>query len=530
MIKVLIVDDEPFIRQGLRILIDWNELGFEIADEAANGKEAIQLLQEHQYDLIIADIKMPNINGIELIEFVYKNKLSDAKFIILSGFYEFDYAKKAIKYNVAEYILKPIQKDELVRVLMEFKENYFKREKAIAHKEQMERVVFDKHLISIIWNKYDENAILYVKKYLTDSKELRYINIELNLLDNYFITLTEQERYKEQKELYNILAEVLGENKHHVILGVNNQENCSDIGFIYAKAFSVKQNMGEKEYINSLLEPIKKKLKYRFNVYIGQQVDDIEQLSKSFKSAIIAKSFQTFEKNKEISYYEDIMDSKSGFASLNKDDIDKLIRSVEENNRKDMEIYINNIYQKLENNLVDPMYINLNINYLLYCLINLANELDPDANQEEVLQNICQGAFDQILVRGSSSHFKKFIFDFADYTDTLRKNTFRGVLCYIEKEIEEHYMENLSLKTLSEKYFINSAYLGQIFKKNYGVSFKDYLNNYRIDRATELLIRTDEKVYLIAERVGYNNLDYFINKFVAVKGKTPLQFRKQYLK
>ena len=91
-------------------------------------------------------------------------------------------------------------------------------------------------------------------------------------------------------------------------------------------------------------------------------------------------------------------------------------------------------------------------------------------------------------------------------------------------------MDNLSLKLLSEKYFINSAYLGQIFKKKYGISFKDYLNNYRIERATELLMKTDDKIYMIAESVGYHNLDYFMSKFVGMKGKTPLQYRKQFLR
>jgi two-component system response regulator YesN len=91
-------------------------------------------------------------------------------------------------------------------------------------------------------------------------------------------------------------------------------------------------------------------------------------------------------------------------------------------------------------------------------------------------------------------------------------------------------MDNLSLKTLSEKYFMNTAYLGQIFKKQFDISFKDYLNNYRIERATELLMRSDDKIYLIANLVGFKNTDYFISKFVQLKGITPLQFRKQLIK
>ncbi|HPU64022.1 MAG TPA: AraC family transcriptional regulator, partial [Mobilitalea sp.] len=115
------------------------------------------------------------------------------------------------------------------------------------------------------------------------------------------------------------------------------------------------------------------------------------------------------------------------------------------------------------------------------------------------------------------------------YLNSLRKNVFGGILADIEREITENYMHNISLKSLSEKYYINRAYLGQIFKKQFGVSFKDYLNNYRIEKACEILLRTDDKIYEIAEAVGFNNTDYFISKFVQIKGTTPLQYRKQFL-
>lgn len=95
------------------------------------------------------------------------------------------------------------------------------------------------------------------------------------------------------------------------------------------------------------------------------------------------------------------------------------------------------------------------------------------------------------------------------------------------REVREHYEENLTLKDLSAKYFINSAYLGQIFRKKYEMSFKDYLNNYRMEQAASLLLRTDKRVYEIAEEVGYRNLEYFINRFIATKGCTPAKYRKQ---
>ena len=107
------------------------------------------------------------------------------------------------------------------------------------------------------------------------------------------------------------------------------------------------------------------------------------------------------------------------------------------------------------------------------------------------------------------------------------KNVSRGVLGNVEKEIKEHYADNLTLKGLSEKYYVNSAYLGQLFRKKYGQSFKDYLNNYRMDQAVDLLLHSDKKIIQVAEEVGYHDLDYFVNRFIQVKGCTPAKFRKQ---
>ncbi len=109
----------------------------------------------------------------------------------------------------------------------------------------------------------------------------------------------------------------------------------------------------------------------------------------------------------------------------------------------------------------------------------------------------------------------------------LRANQSRGVLSQIESDLKANFRENLTLKDLSKKYFVNAAYLGQTFKKQYGESFKDYLNRIRVEAAVELLLYSDKKIYEIAEEVGYKDMDYFINKFIALKGCTPAKFRKQ---
>ena len=146
-------------------------------------------------------------------------------------------------------------------------------------------------------------------------------------------------------------------------------------------------------------------------------------------------------------------------------------------------------------------------------MIHLASEQDDEVNQEEILRLISESSFETGTMRGSKTHLMRFACEYGDYLSQLRK--------------KEHYADNLTLKGLSEKYYVNSAYLGQLFRKKYGQSFKDYLNNYRMDQAADLLLHSDKKIIQVAEEVGYHDLDYFVNRFIQVKGCTPAKFRKQ---
>lgn len=170
--------------------------------------------------------------------------------------------------------------------------------------------------------------------------------------------------------------------------------------------------------------------------------------------------------------------------------------------------------------------VTMNTNYLLFQLIHLAVEQDETVNQEEVMRYISDNVSEAGMVRGSRLHLRKFACEYAEYLIQMRKNVSRGVLLDIEKEVREHYAENLTLRELSAKYYINSSYLGQIFRKHYGRSFKDYLSDIRMDEAAMQLLKTDKKVSQIAEDVGYHDTDYFINKFIELKGCTPSRYRK----
>nr|WP_206762716.1 response regulator [Mobilitalea sibirica] len=527
----MIVDDEPFIRQGLKILINWEQYGFSVCGEASNGEEALSLMKINEYDLIITDIKMPQMNGIELITYTCENISKNIRFIILSGFYEFEYAKKAIKYDVVDYVLKPVQKDELIRVLEDYKVQYFRQVEHQKKLEFSEKFVFDRYLSGLITGVYDNSAITYVEQYLADIINVRYINLEYDPTEEEYRLLSQENKLLAQRLLYNSLKDYLGDYWYHAYMETGGSDSGYSVGFIYVKKLAEESEATEKEYIYKLYKSLKKILSYKVIFYIGQKVDTIEQITESYKSATIAKTFQRFSKEKDIAYYDEIegLVNPSIKHSVDKELLDDLIRAMEENDIDSINQRIDIIYEHFKELVTEPDFIKINLDYLLFNLINLAKELDPDFDQEELYKIISQGGYNQIAVRGSVKHFKEFAHEFSNYLSLLRQHAFGGVLADVEREITEHYMDNLSLKSLSEKYYINSAYLGQIFKKQYGISFKDYLNKYRIDRAAEVLIRSDEKIYLVAAAVGFNNTDYFISKFVQIKGITPLQYRKKFL-
>lgn len=203
MIKVMIADDEPFIRQGLKILINWEQYGFTVCAEASNGKEALELMDSMSIDLIITDIKMPNMSGIELIEYTWDHISKQIRFIILSGFYEFEYARKAIKYGVVDYVLKPVQKEELIRALENYKEQHYKRIADRKKLENSDKLEFDRCLSYLISDKYDKDNLDYVKSFTSDYSDIRYISIEYDPSEDDFKALQAETKMKARNHLYD---------------------------------------------------------------------------------------------------------------------------------------------------------------------------------------------------------------------------------------------------------------------------------------------------------------------------------------
>ncbi len=217
----------------------------------------------------------------------------------------------------------------------------------------------------------------------------------------------------------------------------------------------------------------------------------------------------------------------SGITGINIKKMEQLVEDTVQGRMEAIERDVDEIFREIHAAGADYRLVRLYRDYMQVMLLRCSEEKLSGISRQEVLTFISEHDFDPKGMKGSRSQFKRFACDFAEYRMRFSSQDTTGLLLQIEKDIRANYMQDISLKSLSEKYYISRPYLGQIFRKQFGVCFKDFLNRVRIENAERLLLHTDEKVYNIAVMVGYSNSDYFINKFTAAKGATPARFRRQ---
>ena len=526
MLKVMLVDDEPFILQGLEVIIDWKAEGFEIVKKAVNGKDALQYLEEHEVDLVITDIRMPEMNGLELLEAIRDQLQKNCYLIILSGYSDFKYAKAAIQYECVDYLLKPVQKDtllECLRTVMDKNQVYVVENRKT---EQLERSYLDQNILSLLRGKWEKVNLDYVKKHLNLQGEIRYIHITMDHLA-LIEELTDDEIQSVRQDIYESAARFLGNYADHLFVDLFDYVEEYEVGFIFCDYMAGQSYGSKEEMFESMIKHIQLSVpEYPIIMLVGKAINDPVRLPYSYSSAGMMRSYKNFQEKQTVYIYDEGMQIEQSRAILSKQSLDLLVQAVNQNNRTEIEQTVDALFDDMEREGVVRDNMALNTNYLLFNLLHLAVEQDPSINQEEVLAYMTEKMEAGTFSRGTRMHMKEFAAEYAEYLIQLRKNSSRGILDDIDAEIREHYADNLTLRSLSQKFYINSSYLGQIFKKRYGQSFRDYLNNYRIAEAASQLVNTDKKISQIAEEVGYHDLDYFISKFIALQGCTPSRYRK----
>ncbi len=512
MYKVLIVDDEPMIREGLRTLIPWTSYGFEIIDSASNGKEALEKYRNRHFDLIIADIRMPEMSGITLIETI-RELDKDVNFIILSGYADFEYARKAISARVIGYLLKPVDEDELVEYLEKLKKKLDQQHTLNQLKMTNQTALKNSFILSIL---HGENASHeFVEEELLnwqlESKEYQIILFK-------FLSTNSMEI----EEIKQLLAQSFEPERGALFI------NDSTIGMI------LKDIPKTQESYQYLLETIKKIIHvYDPIISISDAVTSMKELPAAYTQAntlleqhffFDEKGFLSKNSKPFLSPQEMRMESAEGYEAILNSYAEKIYFSIDVASQMGIEERLIEMAQLLVNEGCTEDQIKRYYFRILSSVLNKCSAEKPEI--QSVLSEVSESMVDiykQATLSQLIIYTQKLLLtimsslEYGDQHDQMKR---------LEDFILRNYHKQLKLEMLAEIFNYNSAYLGKLFKNHTGEYFNTYLDKVRIENAKKLLNK-GLKVYQVAEQVGFTNVDYFHNKFKKYVGSSPSTYRKK---
>lgn len=524
-VQVLLADDEPFILKGLQMLIDWELYGCEIVATASTGLEAYNIIKSQKIDLAIVDIRMPELTGLELITRVREEGGIDTDFVILSGFSDFEYAQTALRLKVVDYLLKPVSQKQLVSVLRKAGVKKDADNVLQEHADKLKRACLVQYLVAILSGNSNKHQVDYVCENMAVGGEMNFVHITLDNVTS-LEEMTDEEVSEVKKKIIENCSEYLGKFSDHLLPEAEGFEEDYEIGFLFCDAMAKAAGKDFREYLEELRKAAMRNIPVEVVLLVGKTVTETSKLAVSYNSACELRYLKSLRPYGECLYlYDDDMDVTHSQAKemIHKDAADDLVNAVIKHDHDEISECVDRLFENMENSHFNR-FLNLNVNYFLFRMIHLAVEIDETVEQDNILLYIS----DDVFVPGKNfkERFKTFALEYSDYLTQLKKNSGHRGLKDVERYIQDHYAENLTLRDLGKMYYINSSYLGQLFHKKYGISFKDYLNNCRINAAAEMLLKSDRKVADIAAEVGYKDIDYFVSKFIEINGCTPTKYRR----
>lgn len=533
-IKVFLVEDEMVIRRGIKNSIDWEKEGYIFCGEASDGELAYPMIIKEKPDILITDIRMPFMDGLELCKLV-KKELPNIKILILSGYDEFDYAKEAIRLGVTEYLLKPISSGKLLEALNGVSESIRreKEDKDLVRKymeEMRENTEHEKQKFfeqMIAGNLSMADALETGKKYEMNLSAGMY-----NLLLFRF-TLGEENRKS---------GELLGEAEYAIEKLTERLEYVFEFqrgveGWAFLLMADNEEQMSErvKELSKDLEEIMKNYSTIAYFGGIGQPVARLRELEESFREAerALAARF-TMELNRIISV-EDIrmaqnVDTLDDIEITSFGEIEKTRTMLEKflNNgaEDEIDVYINELPEENLKSVLMRQYIIMDayIVMMSFCEKIEGIEGEMQAQSEELKNSMKTSQTLEEIKNYIRMLLKKII----GVRDTISGRRYSDIIEIAKDQIRKTYMsDEISLNTIAAEVGMSPSYFSSIFSKEMGKTFVEYLTEIRMDRAKELLMCSSMKTSEIGYEVGYKDPHYFSYIFKKTQNCTPKEFRAQ---
>ncbi|REE56318.1 two-component system response regulator YesN [Paenibacillus taihuensis] len=520
MRRAILVDDEIFARKGLVGLIPWEQYGFEIVAEAEDGEEALALIGQHMPDLVITDIRMPVVDGLELIQTVQERFGQTVKFIIISGYGDFKYAQQAVRFGVHDYLLKPIDEDELTETLQRISTMLDTTPSWTP--EEVNPILQASLFEQLISGKTDEKAVSEAAQLLglPEDKPLRYIALELNDIP---VEASDEQRSSQIEKVREAVVELL--KRRFDVTPVVYVRNQAELGILIRRqesnlAWAVR--LGDELVRAAKGQIIEGAVPL---VYVGAEAAKLCEIKGSYQSATELQRLKFAFANQSVIVFDDLGGTKLQFKELESSFYSELMERLEEHDSEGVNALADAMFRAFQEQRFALESITSSLARCVHETTRIIQTMQGDEDKLAAFQPIMQWQNEPRTLQG----VKRLLIDFLNECMTsiasLRSTTMRGDIGKIRCYIETNYTNNISLKSIAKLYYMNPVYLGQLFKKTYGVYFNDFLLQIRIQEAKRQLRQTDKKIYEIAASVGFGNPDYFVSQFEKVEGKTPTEYK-----
>lgn len=532
--KVIIIDDKPLIREALIQTIRWEKLGCRVAAEASNGLEAKEMILRERPEIIISDIRMPGMNGLELTEFV-KERLPEAKVIIITGYQEFEYAKKALQLGVFDFLLKPLENKTVEEVLAKAVTQIHKSRKEM---EFQSRIILenDKYKIEadrsrrIVQSRMLYEALTHRREWIEAEEEIRKIHLDKRR----YAAVVARVRTSDAEMAAEISRRItLSMREYDKRYGTDTYDMFvnQDAVFLIFSGMEVSSrlyNVRLKSHLYAVNEKLKAEYKVGCCFAVSQVSVRIGQIAESYEQALAVLNSCYFTSQEEVLFsnnYNLVQEREEGYIIQ---DLDKFYQNIENMPAGDLEKEIKDIIDKIAGSAKGNEFqikcllseIGITIMRHYYKILYTGNEYENSINR--MIQEI-DGLVD---VKAAGDFLYRYI---ESIRIKLKENTKNknpladSAIAYLM----EHYAQDISLTSLADYLSANPSYLSRLLKQETGKNFTDILTNIRISKAKQLLNEPGSRITEVCEKVGYSDYAYFYQVFKRVENISPSEYKRR---
>ncbi|SEO63566.1 two-component system, response regulator YesN [Amphibacillus marinus] len=531
MLRLVIADDEPIILKGIKNMIAKMDTPIEIVGEANNGEQLWQITKENNPDLVITDISMPKLTGTEYIKKLRQAGL-DQKVIFVSAYQDFKYAQKAIAYQAIDYIVKPIQQEELIlrikevsQLLSEEESNHKQKQELKQYKAHAQQAKVAKSLYEYV--KSGELSAFFKADFeqLITSYRLSYAAILCIRVEDTVEKLSQQSIFKENESrlllfsVKNYLETFLSNELQGMLLNYYEFEHCCLVNFSDMNALL--------ENCEKLKDRLFKDLNVRVIIGIGDKVRGAEALSQSYCSAVKKADLYYFVAPQQIITALPKRNETTGVTSETlTGQRQQLFNAVISFNQQEQAAACTAFFNWVRTVANGNKRVGISITFTVISelqeeLLQVGLTRDHVTDNNTLLNSLNQTGTFVDLQNYSIELVNTYINDLK-----LALNDEHVQIRRVKEHINQHYNENITLESMASLFHMNAYYFSSFFKKHTKVNFKKYLTDIRMRKSLNLLLNTNMYIYEIAENVGYNNVRQFSDMFKKYYGKLPNEYKK----